>query len=146
MTYVYVDGFNLYYGALRRGPHRWLDLERLCQLLLARHTIGAIRYFTALVSARTGDPGQPVRQQLYLRALATSPKVSIHVTALANFLSPGFRDRRIVTALKAVKKRYRKRRPFIGRQAKYLAQEMTHTSVHMEKSGTGVCQDLCWHW
>jgi NYN domain len=37
-----------------------------------------IKYFTALVSARPNDPDQPVRQQLYLRALGTLPKLSMH--------------------------------------------------------------------
>jgi hypothetical protein len=36
------------------------------------------------VSARPNDPNQPVRQQLYLRALATLPKVSVH---FGHFLS-----------------------------------------------------------
>ena len=26
---VYVDGFNLYYGSLKRTPYKWLDLGRL---------------------------------------------------------------------------------------------------------------------
>ena len=25
-TFVYVDGFNLYYGALKRSSWKWLDL------------------------------------------------------------------------------------------------------------------------
>ncbi len=33
-TNVYVDGFNLYYGALRKTPYRWLDLRELCQPVL----------------------------------------------------------------------------------------------------------------
>jgi uncharacterized LabA/DUF88 family protein len=53
-------------------------------LLLPKNTIGEIRYFTALVSARLADLDQPVRQQLYLRALATLPKVSVH---LGHFLT-----------------------------------------------------------
>jgi len=84
ITNVYIDGFNLYYGALRNTPYRWLNPEALCQLLLPKNAIGEIRYFTALVSARPSDPGQPVRQQLYLRALGTLPKVSIH---LGHFLT-----------------------------------------------------------
>ncbi len=84
ITNVYVDGFNLYYGALRNSPYRWLNLETLCQLLLPKNVIGQIKYFTALVSARPTDPHQPVRQQLYLRALATLPKVSVH---LGHFLT-----------------------------------------------------------
>ena len=84
ITSVYVDGFNLFYGALRKTPHRWLDIDRLCRLLLPNNDIQTIKYFTALVSARPGDPDQPVRQQLYLRALSTLPTVSIH---LGHFLS-----------------------------------------------------------
>jgi hypothetical protein len=78
VTNVYIDGFNFYYGVLRKTPYRWLNLERLCQFLLPKHSIGQIKYFTALVSARPNDPSQPVRQQLYLRALGTLPKVSVH--------------------------------------------------------------------
>jgi hypothetical protein len=78
ITNIYIDGFNLYYGALRNTPYRWLNPERLCQFLLPKNTIREIKYFTALVSARPTDPDQPVRQQLYLRALATLPKISIH--------------------------------------------------------------------
>ena len=63
---------------MRKTPYRWLDLQKLCQLLLPRNTIIQIKYFTALVSARPDDPNQTVRQQVYLRALATLPNVSIH--------------------------------------------------------------------
>jgi hypothetical protein len=77
-TNIYIDGFNLYYGALRKTTYRWLNLEALCQFLLPKNTIAQIKYFTALVSARPSDPDQPVRQQLYLRALGTLPKVSVH--------------------------------------------------------------------
>ena len=38
-TIVYVDGFNLYFGALRKTPHRWLNLHTLASLLLPKHTI-----------------------------------------------------------------------------------------------------------
>ena len=77
-TNVYIDGFNLFYGALKKTPYRWLNVERLCHLLLPQNTIGEIKYFTAMVSARPDDPDQPVRQSLYLRALATLPCVSVH--------------------------------------------------------------------
>lgn len=76
-THVYVDGFNLYYGAVRRTPYKWLDIRRLCELLLPKHHIARIKYFTARVSGRPGDPGQPTRQQIYLRALATLPDFDI---------------------------------------------------------------------
>ena len=54
-------------------------MESLFQILLPKNTIQEIKYFTALVSARPNDPSQPQRQQLYLRALNTLPKVSVHL-------------------------------------------------------------------
>ncbi len=78
-TIVYVDGFNLYYGALKDGPNRWLDLAALSRhLLKPSHEIVGIRYFTAKVQPRPGNPQQAQRQQAYLRALATIPGLSIH--------------------------------------------------------------------
>lgn len=75
-TYVYVDGFNLYYGAFGRArgwassTYKWLD-----PAALAAHVwpglapITRVRYFTALVKAPPNDPHMSVRQQTYLRAL-----------------------------------------------------------------------------
>lgn len=83
-TIVYIDGFNLYYGAVKGTTYKWLDLARLCSLLLPTHSIQHINYFTALVHARSDDPQVAQRQQTYLRALATIPNLSIH---LGPFLS-----------------------------------------------------------
>ena len=77
-TIVYIDGFNLYYGAVKDTRYRWLDLEALCSRLLPKDDITKIRYFTARVSARQGDPQQPQRQQIYLRGLRTLGLVTIH--------------------------------------------------------------------
>ncbi len=77
-TNVYIDGFNLYYGALKDTSYKWLDLKKLCRRLLPKDDVRRIRYFTALVSARPGDPQQPQRQQIYLRALATLELVTVH--------------------------------------------------------------------
>ncbi|MGH7091448.1 MAG: NYN domain-containing protein [Stellaceae bacterium] len=83
-TNVYIDGFNLHYGALRKTRYKWANLRTLCQLLLPRNPIAEIKYYTALVTARPGDPNQAVRQQLYFRALRTLPGLSIH---LGHFLT-----------------------------------------------------------
>ncbi len=83
-TNVYIDGFNLYYGCAKGTPHRWLDLSALCSKLLPNNAIHRIRYFTALVSPRPGDPQQRNRQEIYLRALRTIPALTIH---LGHFLS-----------------------------------------------------------
>ncbi len=78
-TSVYVDGFNLYFRALKNTPHRWLDLHELCQQLLGSDfTLHRIRYFTADIRARADDPQKHVRQQVYLRALKTIPCFTIH--------------------------------------------------------------------
>jgi uncharacterized LabA/DUF88 family protein len=77
ITYIYVDGFNLYYGAVKGTLYKWLNIHQLCQFLLPKNQIIKIKYFTALVTARPGDPDQPNRQQIYLRALKTIPNLEI---------------------------------------------------------------------
>ena len=88
-THVYIDGFNLYYGLLRSSPFKWLNLEAFCDQLLPKNDIKKISYFTARVTARPHDPGQPLRQQMYLRALATLPRVEVH---FGTFLSSVIRQ------------------------------------------------------
>jgi len=74
---VYIDGFNLYYGATKGTPYKWLNLRQLCLNMLPNDTIKHIKYFTAKVNARPHDPQQPMRQQIYLRALKTLPDFTI---------------------------------------------------------------------
>jgi len=70
---VYIDGFNLYYGAVKSTPAlKWLDLERFCKLLRPNDDVQAVKYFTALING----PTKP-NQEAYLRALATTPLVSV---------------------------------------------------------------------
>ncbi|HEY5047939.1 MAG TPA: NYN domain-containing protein [Rhizomicrobium sp.] len=77
-TIVYVDGFNLYYRAVKGTPHKWLNIVALCQKSLpATSQIAIVNYYTAHVSGRL-DPTSPVRQQAYLRALAMDPAIRIH--------------------------------------------------------------------
>jgi uncharacterized LabA/DUF88 family protein len=78
LTNVYVDGFNLYYGCLRRSPYKWLDLGELCAKLLPGSQIHRIRYFTARIKARPSDPDAPNRQEAYLAALGSIPVLSLH--------------------------------------------------------------------
>jgi hypothetical protein len=65
-------------------PYKWLDIDALARRLLPSHEINRIRYFTARTADRPGKPGTAQRQATYLRALATSPQVSIH---LGHFLT-----------------------------------------------------------
>jgi len=77
-TYIYVDGFNLYYRALKNTPYKWLDLKAIFKRLLSKnHKIDAIKYFTAIVSGLK-DPSKPIRQQTYIRALQHYiPEISV---------------------------------------------------------------------
>lgn len=69
-TYIYIDGFNFYHGAVKSTEHKWLDFMALFQRVLApRYNIQCIKYFTAHVSALPHDPQQPDRQKIYLKAL-----------------------------------------------------------------------------
>jgi uncharacterized LabA/DUF88 family protein len=83
-TTVYVDGFNLYYGAVKGTAFKWLDLNRLCQFLLPRNEITKIKYFTAIVGGRPNDLDKSTRQLAYFRALKTLPNLDI---ILGHFLT-----------------------------------------------------------
>ena len=76
---VYIDGLNLYYGALKGTPYKWLDIEKLCRRLIPDDQIVAIKYYTARVKDTPNNPGAAQRQDVYLRALRTlGPLLSIH--------------------------------------------------------------------
>jgi len=78
---AYVDGFNLYYGALRNTPYRWLDIGSLCRKLLpptmARPAHGehepvefmGIKYFTAPIKPQFENDHGPAHQAAYMAAL-----------------------------------------------------------------------------
>jgi uncharacterized LabA/DUF88 family protein len=78
-VFVYVDGFNLYYRALRGTDVKWLNIRKLAESLLdPADEVEIIRYFTARVSPRAGDPDAPRRQQIFFSALATIPGFRFH--------------------------------------------------------------------
>ncbi|PPF29515.1 hypothetical protein C5D07_03435 [Rathayibacter tritici] len=77
-TIVYIDGFNLYYGALKRTPYKWLDPVTFAESLLPRNQVTRVRYFTARIKPRPDDPQAPSRQQAYLRALSANVRLTIH--------------------------------------------------------------------
>ena len=69
-TAIYVDGFNLYYGALKGTPYKWLDLNLLCRNILhPLHQINSIVYCTAMVRSAPANPNKAGRQKIYLKAL-----------------------------------------------------------------------------
>lgn len=71
-TVVYVDGYNLYYGLLRRTKLKWLDLFALFRdhVLDSSAELVQVRYYTAPVLGRMCDSAEsPQRQRRYLQAL-----------------------------------------------------------------------------
>lgn len=76
-THVYVDGFNLYYGSVRHTRYKWLNLRALLERVLKKNHVEKIWYFTALVKATGDDPGKPIRQQVFIRALETLPGLEV---------------------------------------------------------------------
>ncbi len=71
-TYVYIDGFNFYHGAMeKRGKGRkWLNFQKWLVKLFPSNNIIKIKHFTARSSGKY-DPGKPLRQAVYFRALNT---------------------------------------------------------------------------
>jgi uncharacterized LabA/DUF88 family protein len=86
-TYVYIDSFNLYYGALNHSKKgiKWLNVESWLHKVFkpTLYDIQKIKYFTANVSGTKKDPLKPNRQQAYFRALATLPKLE---RVMGNFI------------------------------------------------------------
>lgn len=77
-TIVYIDGFNLHYGALNRREtgFRWLDLGKWISGIFPDKEISKIKFFTAEVSAKRSID-QLREQRDYWRALRTLPNLEI---------------------------------------------------------------------
>ena len=79
-TIVYVDGYNLYYGLLRKSKLKWLDLYALFNdhVLDDKAKLLEVRYYTAPVLGRmSDDPQSTQRQRQYIQALKR-----VHTTGL----------------------------------------------------------------
>lgn len=72
---LYIDGFALYKGLLQRHfpEHKWLDLQALARRLFPHREVVGVKFFTAQLKPLTNDPGIGQRQQIYWRALRTTP-------------------------------------------------------------------------
>lgn len=79
-TYIYIDGFNFYYGAVKDTPFKWLDFKALFTRILEPHNIICrIKYFTALVSSTPQDQTKTIRQETFIRALkAYIPELEVY--------------------------------------------------------------------
>lgn len=71
-TNVYVDGFNLYYGAVKDTPYKWLDIRRCCELVFPKNEIAEVHYCTAIVTDAPWNPQQSLRRKTFIRALEST--------------------------------------------------------------------------
>jgi len=76
-AFVYVDGFNFYYGVVKGTKYKWLDVQSLIVAMLPDHTVKKIVYGTAPTKAVPWDPDVRTRQDAYLDALRTLPLVEV---------------------------------------------------------------------
>ena len=51
-AFAYIDGFNLYYRAVKGTPYKWLNLRQMCEMLFPEYIVERIKYFTAPVSGK----------------------------------------------------------------------------------------------
>ncbi|MFH1738952.1 MAG: NYN domain-containing protein, partial [bacterium] len=82
-VFAYIDGLNLYYGAVKKTPYRWLNLKAFVEAILPSiYRIIRVNYYTAPVS-HIVDPGAPKRQKILFDALKTVPEIEIHKGRMA---------------------------------------------------------------
>ncbi|MDA8399005.1 MAG: helicase-related protein, partial [Actinomycetota bacterium] len=58
-TFVYIDGFNLYYRALKGTPHKWLDIEALSRTTFGTHSYTPYEVLIKTLAARYGEERPP---------------------------------------------------------------------------------------
>jgi hypothetical protein len=92
-TIVFVDGYNLYYGMLRKSTLKWLDLL----VLFRDHTLDVdtelveVRFYTAPVKGRLcDDPNSPLRQRIYWQALRQHCGESLKIVEVTFALTTPF--------------------------------------------------------
>lgn len=67
---VYVDGLNLDKRLLEKYPeYRWLNIIKLCEILLPTHEIRLVRYFTSRIKPPLENQEVAINQGIYLEAL-----------------------------------------------------------------------------
>lgn len=77
-TVVYIDGFNFYYGMLVDRPDlKWLNYQRLAELLRPDDEIIQVRFFSAEVDRHLKASGKRDRQRRLWAALKTQSKFTL---------------------------------------------------------------------
>ena len=96
-TFLYIDGFNLYYGALKKTPYRWLNPVLMASKMFTQNEVVTTKYFSARVSNMPNDDQIENRQLTYWRALKSLDNFEIiegqykqKTVSAKNATKPGF--------------------------------------------------------
>lgn len=75
---IYVDSFNWYFGIFQHRPAwKWLNVQSFFESLRLDNNVVAVKVFTAIVDPKKHISPKRDRQNRYLKALASLPKVKI---------------------------------------------------------------------
>jgi len=77
-TIVYIDGYNWYHAIFKHYPEwKWLNIQKLFETLRPHEDVHSVKFFTSIVDE--GKPASPARdrQERYIAALRTLPKVTV---------------------------------------------------------------------
>jgi hypothetical protein len=72
---VCIDGYNLYYGALKETGFKWLDPVAFADALLPGLEIEAVKYSTARIAGNPWSAADRERQAAYLDVLGALPRL-----------------------------------------------------------------------
>ncbi len=84
-TALYIDGYNLYYGLIKKSPFKWLDLHGLCSEIVKvqnpQSEIQSIKYFTAPIITKFSEHKEMAQQSqnYYHKALCAHSKGCIEI-------------------------------------------------------------------
>ena len=73
---AYIDAFNFYFGMTRGTKYKWCDLFSLCKKLVPEDELIRVKVFSGRAKVLS-DPQQPMRQQIYFRALESNNDVEV---------------------------------------------------------------------
>lgn len=82
-TTVYIDGYNLYYGLLRKTEYKWLDIYELFNSHILSQDLThlqQVKYYTAPILGRmSDDPDSSQRQRQYLQGLRKLYPIQVQI-------------------------------------------------------------------
>jgi hypothetical protein len=77
-TFVYIDGYNLYFGVFRYRPSmKWPNFMSYFREIRPHDDVVAVRYFTAIIDPKAEESASRDRQEKLLMAFGAFPRISV---------------------------------------------------------------------